>query len=813
VINHYLKIALRNLSRQKWLTVINIAGLSIGLACFILFLLYGVNEFSFDRFNKNAKNIFRVYRWTEAMQDDPASGNVYLPMPLGPALKQDIPDVRNFVRVQEAPDESYVKVGDKIDRLKISFADAQIFSMFSFKLKTGNAATALSGLNNIVLTEKISKKYFGDENPIGQTILIKKEESFEPFVVSAIAEDVPSNSTIQFQALGNVNWLATTNEGKKGVNNWKRSAYSYHTYIELKPGSKLPDNPNAFVAFRKKYYPDEESELRKIGYWKENGVPVRYGLQPLLSIHTDTKVTGGDMPVVNPKTIWILLGIAFGVLLIACINFTSLAIGRSASRAREIGIRKVVGSGRKQLAWQFLSEALLLTVFSIVIGLIISYLLLPFFNQLAGKELQFSLDQFPELIWLIPGLTLVVGILSGSYPALVLSRFKPLEVLKEKIKVGGANFFTRSLVTIQFVLSIGLITSTLIILRQLTFMTSRDPGFQKENIVVVNAGDVDGKKIYPLFRQAIADDPSIAGIAGAELGLGEGEQLSHTSFDYKGKPKEVFDYFVDPYYIPLMNMGIVRGRNFDPNITSDTVNSVIINETMARDFGLSIDSAVGQSLTGYSETLTPVVIGIVKDFHYRPFSEKVEPQMFHQFSNYQPHKFFVRIKAGDPSKALATLNKAWSSLVVELPFRYDFLEENLGNFYKSEIRWSRIIGWASGISIFLACLGLLGLAALASVNRTKEIGIRKVLGASIPNIIGLLSKDFLKLVFIAIGIASPLAWYFMNKWLQDFAYRINIGWMVFLIAGLSVVLLALVTISLQTMRAAMANPVKSLRTE
>jgi len=449
MIKHYFKIALRNLRKQKGLSFINVFGLSVGLACFSLFLLYAVNEFGFDRFHKNAKNIYRVYRWTEAMAGEPASGKVYLPMPLGPALKQDMPDVQNFVRLLEAKGESYVKFGDKIDRLKVSFADPQIFSMFSFKLKSGNTGTALKELNNIVLTEKIAKKFFGDENPIGQTIQVKKEDVFESFIVSAVAENIPSNSSVQFQALGNYNYLSTTNEGKRLVNNWKPSAYL--TYIQLKPGSKLATDSNALTSFRKKYYPDEETELRKMGYWKENGVSVKYGLQPLLSIHTDTKVWGGDVPVVNPKTIWILLGIAFGVLLIACINFTTLAIGRSASRAREIGIRKVVGSGRKRIAWQFLSEAILLTIFSVVLGLTISYLLLPSFNQLAGKDLRFSLEQFPELVWLIIGLTFVIGILSGSYPALVLSGFKPIEVLKEKIKVGGANIFTRSLVTVQFV--------------------------------------------------------------------------------------------------------------------------------------------------------------------------------------------------------------------------------------------------------------------------------------------------------------------------------------------------------------------------
>ena len=810
MIKHYLKIAFRNLVKQKGLAFINIAGLSIGLACFSLFLLYAINEFSFDRFHKNAKNIYRVYRWTEAMQGEPAAGDVYLPMPLGPAMKQDLPDVLNYVRLQEAWGESYVKFENRTDRIQLSFADPQIFSMFSIKIKSGDSKSALKDLRNVVLTEKIARKFFGKENPLGKTLLIKKDESFEPFIVSAVAENLPSNSSIQFEALGNYNYLPTTDNGKRSVNNWRRS--SYITYVQLKPGSKLSSS-GALIPFRKKYYPDEDAEARKAGYWTGKGVPVRYGLQPLLSIHTDTKVWGGSVPAVEPKTIWILLAIAFGVLLIACINFTTLAIGRSASRAREIGVRKVVGSGRNELIIQFLAEALLLTLFAVLLGLLLGNFLLPYFNQLSGKELVFSFGQFPELIWLLIGLTLVVGILSGSYPALVLSGFKPLEVLKQKIKVGGSNIFTKSLVTVQFILSIGLVASTMIILQQLKFMTGKNPGFNKENIVVVNARDVDGFKIYPLFRQALSGDPSISGIACSELGLGEGTGWSRSGFDYKGKMKQVFEYFIDPNYIPVMGMQLLKGRNFDPGIASDTVTSVIVNEAMVKDFGWSIDSAVGQQLIGYSERKTPVVIGVVKNFHFRPFSEKLEPQMFHQFSDYMPRQYFVRIKPGNPSKALASLNRTWTSLVTDIPFEYTFLDDNLNNFYKSEIRWSRIIGSAGGISIFLACLGLFGLAALAAVNRTKEIGIRKVLGATITNIIQLLSKDFVKLVIIAFIIASPLAWYVMNKWLQDFAYRIQIGWSVFLIAGVSAILIALITISLQAVRAAIANPVKSLRTE
>ena len=501
------------------------------------------------------------------------------------------------------------------------------------------------------------------------------------------------------------------------------------------------------------------------------------------------------------------------VLLIACINFTTLAIGRSAGRAKEVGIRKVVGSRKKDLVFQFLTEALLLTVFSTGLGLLFAKLLLPWFNQLAGRELNFSFGYYPEMIWLIMALMLFVGLVAGSYPSLVLSRFNPIEVLKRKMKVGGSNFFTKSLVTLQFILSAGLIISTLIIMQQLNFMRSKNPGFNKENVIVVDADGTDSKQVYPLFKQLILKDPTIKGIAGSELGLGEGTGWSRSGFEFEGKHKDVYEYFIDPDYIPLMGMKLAAGRNFNPGIASDTVTSVIINEATVKDFGWTNETAVGKMLTGYSENLTPIVIGVVKNFNFRPFSEKVLPQLFHQFSSYRPFKFFVRVREGNPSQALTSLQAAWKKIVPDLPFKYSFLDEDLNRFYKSESRWSNIVGWAGGISIFLACLGLLGLAALAAVNRTKEIGIRKVLGASLSGIVGLISKDFLKLVLLAILIAAPLAWYVMHEWLKDFAYRISIGWQVFLITGALALLIAFITISSQAIRAALSNPVKSLRTE
>ena len=812
MLKHYFKIAVRDLGRQKILSFINVSGLSIGLACFSLFLLYAVNEFSFDRFHGNANNIYRVYRWTDAMEGQEAQGDVYMPSPLGPAMKADLPEVANYVRMYDGWRGSFIKVDGNVRTMRVSYADPSIFSVFSFPLKYGISQSALKDLQNMVVTKQKAKELFGTDNVVGRTIEVKIDDDFVPFTITAVTENIPANSSIQFELLGNFSYLETTQGAKRGVNNWNRS--SYITYVQLNAGSGLPGDVQKLGSFRHKYYPDEEKELKDAGYkWEGNKFPVRFGLQPLKAGHTDTKIFGGPVEQVNPKTIWILLSIAAGVLLIACINFTTLAIGRSARRAKEVGVRKVIGSERKHLIIQFLAEAILLSVLSLLIALLLVKILLPYFNQLSGRELQFSFSLYPEMSWMLTGLTLLVGLLAGSYPALILSSFRPIEVLKSKIRVSGSNIFTKSLVTVQFVLSIGLIICTMVILQQTKFMSGKNPGFNKENIVVVDASDTKTKEIYPLFKQALVSRTDIAGIASAELSLGEGTGWSRSGFEYNGTHKDVFEYFIDPEYIPLMGMKIIAGRNFDPKITDDTVTSVIVNEAMVKDMGWTMENAVGQQIKGYMETKTPVVIGVVKNFNYRPFKEEVKPQMFHQFADYAPYKFFVRVKAGNPAPALAAMQKAWKTVVADLPFKYNFLDESLDNFYKSERKWSNIIGWAGGISVFLACLGLFGLAALAAINRTKEIGIRKVLGASLPGIVKLLSKDFLKLVVLALIIAAPLAWYFMNKWLQDFAYRISIGWWVFIAAGSLAIIVAFVTIGFQAIKAGVANPVKSLRTE
>lgn len=815
MLSNYFKVAFRNLFKKKGLSLINIFGLSIGLACFSLFLLYSLNELTYDRQHENADRIYRVYRWTEAFDGQEARGDAHLPMPLGPAMKEAFPDVEEVVRFRAAWGEDFVQSNGKVQRAGITFADPNVFEVFTFPVIYGPEKEALQDLQSVVLSRSTAIRLYGEENPTGKTLEIKLEEDFLPFTVAAVAEDQPANSTIQFEVLANYQFLASkTRSGERYQGNWRRSAFM--TFLQLKPGSGLPTAADRLLAFRTEHYPDTEKEMREAGRWTGEGSPVTYKLQPLREMHTDTSIPGGFQSAIEPKNIWILLGIAAVVLLIACINFTTLAIGRSAGRAQEVGVRKVIGSSRKQLVGQFLTESLLLSCLSAAIGLGLGYLLLPAFNQLADRELIFSLEQYPELGWLTLVLVIIVGLLAGSYPSLVMSGFRPVEVLKTRVRLSGSNVFTKSLVTLQFVLSIGLIASTLIMLQQIRYMHNQYPGFNKENVVVVDAGGTDVETVWPRFREAMDKRTDIVGVSGAELSLGGNQGYSRSGFEYKGEAvKSLYEYFVDDRYLSVMDIPLLAGRNFDPSISADTLTSVIFNEAAAEDFGWTPEEAVGQPLTGYTQDQekTPIVIGVVKNFNFFSFRDGVEPQLFHQFHDYRPFRFMVRIPAGNPAPALAAIEKEWQTIVPDYPFTYSFLDEDINSFYEAEERWGTIVAWAGGIAIFLACLGLLGLAALAAANRTKEIGIRKVLGASLSGIVRLLSKDFVRLVALAFLISVPLAWYFMQRWLESFAYRIDIQIWVFVLVGIVALLIAFVTVAFQSIRAGLANPVKSLRSE
>lgn len=810
MIKHYLKIAFRNLAQQKVLTGINILGLSIGIACFSLFLLYAVHEFSYDRFHTNANRIHRVIEWWEGEGREPG-GSGSIPTPLTPALKKDFPDVEYAVRTTGR--SCLARVNENVFNTSITFADGDFFKIFSFPLLHGDARTALNDPRHVVVTKEKALMLFGSADVVGKTVQLKIDSTYEPFTISGVAENIPINSSVKFQMLGNFAYLANTPMMQESNNNWYMTV-GIDGYVLLKEGSHLATEYNKLALFRKKYYPEEKKkkEKGKEEKKKEPEVISSVRLQPLRDIHINPQVEGGS----DPKNIWILITIAAAVLLIACINFTTLAIGRSAGRAKEIGVRKVMGSQRKQLIGQFLAESFLLSVLSAVIGLLLAYLLLPLFNHLADRQLSFSFRQFPELVWLLAALTLLVGLLAGSYPALVLSSFKPVEVLKRKFRVGGSNLFTRSLVTLQFVLSIALIISTIIILQQIRYMRSKNIGFNKENIVMINTQRIDSRKIYPLYKQAIQSRIGIVDVTAGEMGLGSGEgQMGHGYKTYLGERTGVIEYPGDYNFLSALGMQLIAGRNFDAALTSDTTNAVIVNEELVHTvLGIPATEAIGKELHAAKGNNPPqIIIGVSRNFNFEDLTHKVRPQLFSRPANLEPSRFFVRLEAGDPASKLALLETTWKKLVTDAPFEYSFVDEKFDNFYKSEERWSSIAGWAGGISIFLACLGLFGLAALAAVNRTKEIGIRKVMGASVTQVVGLLSKDFVKLIAVALLIASPLAWYFMNNWLQTYAWRIDIAWYVFGLSGLFAMLVAVTTISIQAVKAAMANPVNSLRTE
>jgi putative ABC transport system permease protein len=802
----YIILAWRNIIKRKGLAFINVFGLSLGFACFSLIMLYALNESNFDRFHRNASNIFRVF--TRDMEDN--SEWPYLPLPAGPEMKAHLPGVKDFVRFFQDDVGKFIRVKEKISFEQINFADPHLLTVFSFSLKSGNPNTALIDPHSLILTESTAKKIFGQLNALGQIIEIKIDSEFIPFTVTAIAEDIPSNSNIEFNILGNLNYLIGSSWGIGRANDWDQE--DCQTFVLLNPETELPKKTGQLTTFRKLYYPNEDDEYAKKG-WDGKGPRMRYGFQPLLEMHTDTRIMRNQVPPIEPKVIWILMSIASGILLIACVNFTTLAIGRSANRAKEVGIRKVIGARKIYLILQFLVDALMLSFCSAVIGILIAKLLLPYLNILSGRSLGFSLNQYPELWWGLVITILITGLISGIYPALVFAGFRPVEVLKSKVKVGGANFFTKMMVTAQFVIAAALIASTAIILQQLHHLKSQSPGFNKENVIVVDAAGTDSRKIYPLFKQGLAAQNTIAGITSANLGLGQGKGFTRSGFTYEGKHKEIFYYTVDPDFLSVLGMQLIIGRNFDRDIVSDTKNGIIINQAMLNSFGWSMNSVIGQPLKGYSNKFVPVVIGVVKNFNYKSLSENVGPQMFTEFEDGPKDKFYIRIKAGNPSMALAAIRSQWDKLVPGYPLQFSFLDQDLDHFYRSEERWSMIAGWAGSISIFLSCLGLFGLATLVVGNRAREISVRKVLGAPVLSIVSLLANYFLKPVLFAVLFATPIVWALMNNWLQGYANRISIQWWVFALTGLGVWMLAFATICFQTIRAALTNPVRNLRTE
>jgi putative ABC transport system permease protein len=799
---NYLKIAIRNIRRQKGYAFINIAGLAIGMACCILIILYIAHELSYDRFHENAERIYRMgidAEWGGSPILAPLSN---APSPL--VLKQDYPEVLDAVRIRPSfpVSKNLVKYEDKkFYEEGVLYADNSLFDVFTFPMIKGDSKTALKTAYSVVLTEEIATRYFGDEDPLGKVLRFNDQEDF---TVTGVVKDVPRNSHFTFSLLCSFETLYARD--REAIETW----YNWNLYAYL----LLPEDYD-YREFEKKFPAFIEKHIGK--ELKALGGELKYFLQPLTSIHLHSNLQFELFGNSSILYVYIFGAIALFILFIACINFMNLATARSANRAKEVGLRKVVGAKRKELIRQFLGESLVYSFFSLLIALALVELALPFFRSLSGIDLRL---RYTSLSWLIPGflgLILFVGIVAGSYPALFLSRFQPVRVLKGSLKAGTASSRFRSLLVVaQFVISISLIIGTTIILNQLNYMKNTNLGFDKEKVLVVEIMDQSILQSLDSIKAELKRIPGVFNVAASSIVPGQfPDNQPFIPEGFSEKQAQIMESInVDHDFIPTLGIEIVDGRNFSAEFKTDPEEAVLINETAAKKFGW--DNPVGKTIkvpTSITfEWGTRKIIGVVKDFHLASLHKTIGPLIINNQPGYL-NSIVIKISPENSGHTIDLLKENWRKIHPYRPLEYYFLGDSFDSQYDSEESLSDLVASFAGLAIFIACLGLFGMASFAAEQRTKEIGIRKVLGASIPGVVTLISKDFLKIVGIANIVAWPLAYFIMKRWLQGFAYRTSIELGVFILAGFLALTIALVTVSYQAIRAATANPVDSLRYE
>ncbi len=812
---NYLTIALRTLRKHKGYTFINISGLAVGMACCLLIFMLVRHEWSYDRFHANADHLYRTcieYFYADGTQN---FQNMMFPE-FTPALAAEFPAIEHATRVVKGTTD--FEVGNETFRQDAIEVDAPFFQMFSYPLHAGDPATVLADPSGMVITEETAQAFFGltEGNygeALGETVSITRDGTTYDFTITGVAETIPNNSSLLFDIAFS---FENYDNIRLGGNNWGGRT---STYIQL----RADQDPEAFEAALKPFidvqFADYIDALRSNGYLAEGDNAFHMFLQPLAELHLSPEVWAPyEEDIHNPRYSYILGGIGLLVLLIACINFMTLAVGRSAGRAREVGMRKVLGAQRGQLMKQFWGEALLLTGVSLVLGFGLALLALPFFNDLAGQSLSFGAFSVIEVLLTIAVLLFVVGFVAGGYPAALLSRFQPASVLKGEVKMGGKNWLTRSLVVVQYTVSIGLIVSTIVMAQQLNFLLDKDLGFEDELVVAVSAGQVadsDAPLVIDNLRNALLPYEQITHVERAGSSFTRGSDRN-TWQDADGVTRSAYNFGVGVDYLDLMGMELVEGRNFSREFPSDSTQSVLVNEALVREFG--IENPVGHQLSGWLSFVyeeSPTIIGVVKDFNFQSLRNEVEPAVMNMHPNYYNYMgtVLMKIKPTDMAGTLDLIENAWAAAVPGTPFEYNFLDDDLARQYMNEQRWSTIVTYSSLFAILIACLGLFGLATLSVTKRTKEIGIRKVLGASVPSVVTLIAGEFVKLIAVAAVLAWPLAYFGMERWLESFAYRIDMGVGAFVLAAVGAMLIALATISYRAFRAAVADPVKALRTD
>jgi putative ABC transport system permease protein len=792
---NYAIAAIRNLQRNKIYSAINILGLSFGLACAMLIILYVKDEVSYDRFNAKKNQLFRV---TERVTDETGqevwktgkTGMVH-----GPAYKQDIPEIRKYVRI--AKDDYVVRSGKNTFNQDIIFADDNFFNVFSFPLIYGNPSTALSDLNSMVITEGAAKRYFGAADAIGRSLELQVNGKFVAFTVNGVAKETPQNSTIRFEVMLPMKFQ----EKISPDDSWLNSFIS--TFLLTGPHPDI----KALTARINQVFNQRATAQLNESKDKGNKNTTILGLQPLLDIHLSKDYDAEDelQGASNPIFSYILSGIAIFVLVIACINFINLTIARSLKRSREIGIRKVVGGQRSQLIAQFLGESFMFCFISFVLALVMASVALPLFNELANKQLSLVYLLDTNQVGVFTCLFLVTGFAAGFYPALVMSGFNPAETLYNRIKLSRKNYLAKTLVVMQFTFASLLIISTFFIYAQFHYLTHKELGYNDQDLVVVDLDWGAGKTLTDLFKTELAKNPLVKIVATHN----RGRQGTVAKVDEK---QIAFDYeHIDPAYFPALQIPLIAGRNFSPVYPSDSTHSVIVNETFASEAGWK--NPIGKTVDLFWRNRKLTVVGVVKDYHYRPLKEKIGSQLFTTEPEGNSSQLTIKISPVNAPETIRFIESTYKKLVPYYPFQYQFKNQINATAYQAEQKWKQIISFASLLTIFISCIGLFGLTMLSAEQRTKEIGVRKVLGASVGNIVQLISGNFLKLVVLANLIAIPIAWFAVNAWLENFAYHIAIQWWIFALAILITLMIALCTIGSQAFKAAWSDPVKSLRTE
>lgn len=802
MIKNYFKIALRNLRKNKAFSFINIFGLAIGLTCFLLIASFVLNELSYDKYPAEAKNIYRVILSVTGNGDIAAYPQV--DVAVGEGIKNAFPEVKAFTRFSPAAD--FTKYEDKqFKEDHLAFADSNFFEMFSIPLLSGNSANALVPPNSVVISKSFAQKYFGDKDPMGKSLVIGLHNAL--YKVTGVFDEVPEDSHFHFDAILSISTF--------GIIHPTWSNLGFYTYLLL--------NKNADPKKLESKFPQLVAEHVVPEIQHDMGVSLAeaqksintfvFSLQPLTKIHLYSHTKYELEPNGDIQYVYIFSALALFILLLACVNFTNLSTARAVKRAREVGIRKVMGSLKKQLIIQFLTESVLLTFLSMLIAFGLLFLLLPYFNQVANREIPFSFFISYQSILAIVSLIFITGIVAGIYPAFFLSSFNAIKVLKGSSSKGSQkNLLRSSLVVFQFFISIALIIATIIVYQQLYFMQNKKLGYDKEQVLFLPDARLLGKN-QTAFQQQLSENKNVVetSISRSVPGLPfmDGTEIYPKNENGNGKEIHANIYHVDDNYLKTLGIKIIKGRNFSKDFQTDS-SGVVINQSMVRELGWSNTNPIGKTIVRSGQQQFKV-LGVVADFNYASAKQEVAPLMMMLGNNYGG--LVIKINTSDVKGFLADLKKQWDAFNPDGPLDYTFLDDNFAKLYASEIRTQKIFSAFALIAIIIASLGLFGLSAFMIAQRTKEIGIRKVLGASVQNVLLLVSKDFLILVGIAFLISVPVTWWAMHNWLQDFAYRINIHWWVFVIAGIVAILISAITISFQSIKAAMANPVNSLRTE